>query len=71
MTIQYQFGVYIGRFQPFHQGHLQTLTQALAESEKVLIILGSHRAAANIRNPWTAEERISFIRASLPVKERK
>ena len=70
MTIQYQFGIYIGRFQPFHRGHLQTLKQALNESEKVLIILGSHRAAPNIRNPWSAEERMSLIRDSLPAKDK-
>ena len=66
----YQYGIYIGRFQPFHLGHLRTLKLALEQSEKVVLILGSHRVAPNIRNPWSAAERIQMIRACLKPEDR-
>ena len=57
--------VYIGRFQPFHNGHLQTLKAALDQADEVLILLGSSNRANNIRNPWTAQQRENMIRAVL------
>ena len=57
--------VYIGRFQPFHNGHLQTLKVALDQADEVMILLGSSNRANNIRNPWNAQQRESMIRAVL------
>ena len=57
--------VYIGRFQPFHNGHLETLRIALDQADEVLILLGSSNRAPNIRNPWTPAQRESMIRAVL------
>lgn len=65
MTKEYRFGIYIGRFQPFHLGHLQTLKLALDQADQVILILGSHRAASDIRNPWSSQERIEMIRSCL------
>lgn len=65
MTKEYQFGIYIGRFQPFHFGHLQTLKLALLKAEQIILILGSHQAASNIRNPWSSQERIEMIGSCL------
>jgi bifunctional NMN adenylyltransferase/nudix hydrolase len=69
MTKEYQFGIYIGRFQPFHLGHLETLKLALAKTEQVILILGSHRVAADIRNPWSSQERIEMIRDCLSAED--
>ena len=33
--------VFIGRFQPPHLAHLQTITQALARFDRLLVVLGS------------------------------
>ncbi len=71
MTNQYQYGIYIGRFQPFHIGHLRTLKLALEQSQQVIVILGSHRVAPNIKNPWSSEERIQIIQSCLAPKDRK
>jgi bifunctional NMN adenylyltransferase/nudix hydrolase len=65
MTYEYDFCVYIGRFQPFHLGHLETVTLALQHAETLLIILGSHLVAPNIKNPWSSFEREQMIRACL------
>ena len=65
MKTQYQYGIYIGRFQPFHLGHLRTLNLALEKAEQVILILGSHRVAADTRNPWRSQERIAMIQSCL------
>jgi bifunctional NMN adenylyltransferase/nudix hydrolase len=65
MAKEYQYGIYIGRFQPCHAGHLKTIELALARVEKLIIVLGSHRVAADIRNPWSTEERAELITSCL------
>ena len=62
---EYQFGIYIGRFQPFHLGHLHTIRLALDQAEEVILILGSHQVAPDIRNPWSSQERIDMLKACL------
>lgn len=61
----YDVGVYIGRFQPFHFGHFHVVTQALRYINHLVIIIGSADAARNIKNPWTASEREDMIVAAL------
>jgi bifunctional NMN adenylyltransferase/nudix hydrolase len=65
MRKRYNFCVYIGRFQPFHLGHLETVKIALQEAEQLIIVVGSHMTAPNIRNPWTATQREKMIQESL------
>ena len=67
---KFKGSVYIGRFQPFHLGHLEVLEHALSCSEKVLIIIGSSKSARSIKNPFTFEERKELIKLSLPKEER-
>jgi len=61
-----RLGVYIGRFQPFHLGHLHVVRQALAHCDRLLILIGSADEPRTTQNPWTAAERGSMIRAGLP-----
>lgn len=56
-----EFGVYIGRFQPFTLAHKAMVEISLEEAEKVIIIIGSDKASTSLRNPFTTEERISMI----------
>jgi len=57
--------VLIGRFQPFHRGHAGLLGRALDAARRVVVVLGSARAARTPRNPFTASEREAMIRATL------
>ena len=59
--MKYDNIVYIGRFQPFHNGHKVVIDKALEISEHVTIVLGSHDSAQSTRNPFTTEQRISMI----------
>ena len=61
---RFDFLVFIGRFQPFHNGHLHVLTQALAQAERVIMLVGSSNQPRDPRNPWSFAERERFIRLS-------
>lgn len=62
----YKTGLLVGRFQPFHIGHYSVLERALAECEKVIVILGSAQESRVPHNPLTSAERQSLIEASFP-----
>lgn len=53
--------VFIGRFQPFHLAHLQTVQIALQHSRKVILALGSAQPERNLKNPFLAQEREHMI----------
>ncbi|KKW69100.1 cytidyltransferase [Lampropedia cohaerens] len=58
--------VFIGRFQPFHNGHLAMVRHALAQARQVVIVLGSAHQCRTPKNPFTWQEREAMIRAALP-----
>ncbi len=58
-------GLFIGRFQPFHLGHLQTVKFALKQVQHLYIIVGSSQKSHEFKNPFTAGERIIMIRNTL------
>jgi len=58
-------GLYVGRFQPFHIGHLEAIKVALKEVEELVIVIGSAQYSHNNHNPFTAGERIVMIRRAL------
>ena len=63
--MNYDFVVYLGRFQPFHDGHLNVLRQALKRGQNVIVGIGSANRSRSTENPWTYEERCDMIRSSL------
>lgn len=58
-------GLFIGRFQPFHLGHLSAIKQALKQVEFLKIGIGSSQYKDEPRNPYSAETRRSMIQDSL------
>jgi len=58
-------GLYIGRFQPFHLGHLDAIKFALFQVENLWIGIGSSNKSNEKRNPFTADERKEMIVSSL------
>ncbi|MEY8765092.1 MULTISPECIES: bifunctional nicotinamide-nucleotide adenylyltransferase/Nudix hydroxylase [Francisella] len=63
----YDISVFIGRFQPFHRGHLYNILVALENSKKVIINVGSSFNAPNIKNPFSFEFRRQMIIEDLKV----
>jgi len=60
--------LFIGRFQPFHKGHLYVITNILTLHEKIKIGIGSSQLSHSKNDPFTSEERRQFIEASLQDK---
>ena len=58
-------GLFIGRFQPFHNGHLATVKFALRKVDRLVIVVGSAQKSHEPRNPFTAGERITMIKESI------
>ena len=55
----------MGRFQPFHLGHLDLVKQILGECDEVIIAITSSQFNYLEKDPFTAGERIEMIHDSL------
>jgi nicotinamide-nucleotide adenylyltransferase len=58
-------GLMMGRFQPFHLGHLDLVRQILKECDEVIITITSSQFNYLDKDPFTAGERIEMIHNSL------
>lgn len=50
-------GLLVGRFQPFHLGHLEALQFALTKVDKLWVGLGSSNQPIQKNNPFSADQR--------------
>ncbi|NPA74536.1 MAG: nicotinamide-nucleotide adenylyltransferase [Euryarchaeota archaeon] len=55
----------IGRFQPFHNGHMEVVKYIIERYEAVIIGIGSAQDSHTLDNPFTAGERHLMISRSL------
>jgi len=58
-------GLLIGRFQPFHLGHLDAVLFGLSRTENLFIGIGSSNKSNENRNPFSAKERREMIISSI------
>ena len=58
-------GFYIGRFQPYHEGHHSVVTRIVEEVDELVVGIGSADQSHTVRNPFTAGERIMMISKAL------
>ena len=58
---EYDHLVFIGRFQPFHNGHKHVIDTALKLAKHVIVLVGSSNTSPNTRNPFTFEQREQLI----------
>jgi nicotinamide-nucleotide adenylyltransferase len=60
-------GLVIGRYQPFHLGHLEVMREIMADPEcsELIIAIGSAQESHTKTNPFTAGERILMINCAL------
>ena len=61
---KYDYGVFIGRFQPLHIGHEYVIREALKSTRKLIVLIGSANIARDMRNPFTYDERVEMIRTA-------
>jgi len=57
--------LFVGRFQPFHLGHLHAIETILHEIDDLIIVVGSAQMSHEHDNPFTAGERLEMIQAAL------
>jgi nicotinamide-nucleotide adenylyltransferase len=58
-------GLYVGRFQPFHLGHLSAVKAVLEDVDELVIAVGSAQYSHTMANPFTAGERLVMVRRAL------
>jgi bifunctional NMN adenylyltransferase/nudix hydrolase len=62
MSTQFDTLVLIGRFQPFHNAHLEIVRRASGVSDKIIVITGSAKQPRTYKNPFTSAERATMIK---------
>lgn len=60
-------GLLVGRFQPFHSGHLGTVREirSRAPTSELILAIGSAEQSYTLENPFTASERFEMISRAL------
>ncbi|MEM0286701.1 MAG: nicotinamide-nucleotide adenylyltransferase [Nitrososphaerota archaeon] len=61
--------LFVGRFQPLHLGHLTAIEYALKHSDRLIILVGSAEKSFELRNPFTAGERVEMLYLTLKAKD--
>jgi len=54
-------GLFIGRFQPLHLGHVSIIETALKEVDELIVGVGSAECSYTIKDPFTAGERMEMV----------
>lgn len=64
-TLKYKHAVYIGRFQPIHRAHLESIKIGLEQAEHLILFIGSAKRHPDLRNPWSYDTRKKFIQDAI------
>lgn len=59
-------GLYVGRFQPFHLGHLAAIETGLKEFPEIIVGIAAIEENLSWSNPFSCAERMEMIWGSLP-----
>lgn len=58
-------GFYIGRFQPYHNGHQHMVAEIANDVDELVLGIGSAGESHTTRNPFTAGERVMMVTKSV------
>ncbi len=58
-------GLFVGRFQPFHLGHLHVVKKFLEKVDELIIAIGSAQYSHTFKDPFNVGERIWMVRSAL------
>lgn len=62
--MRFDYLVFVGRFEPFHNGHQAVVNHALKHARRLIVLIGSAGKPRSTKNPWNANEREVMIRAA-------
>lgn len=57
--------IFVGRFQPFHKGHLEAIKWILKREKLIFILIGSIQESLTKNNPLSFKERKEMIKNAL------
>lgn len=57
----FDYCIFIGRFNPLHNGHVHVMKEALKISKNLIILIGSADCARSPKNPFTYHERREML----------
>ncbi len=63
--MQFDYLIFIGRFQPFHLGHEFVMTQAFSYTNHLIVLIGSANLPRTLKNPFSFDERASMIQKGM------
>ena len=58
-------GILIGRMQPVHNGHIEVIKSILSEVDEIIIGIGSAQISHELKDPFTAGERVVMMNQAL------
>ena len=58
-------GLFVGRFQPFHLGHLSVVKHILEKVDRLIIAIGSSQYSHTLENPFSGGERLTMLKLAL------
>jgi len=64
-TVHVMRGFYIGRFQPYHNGHHHMVEEIAGQVDELVLGIGSAGDSHSPRNPFTAGERVMMVTKSV------
>ena len=62
-------GILIGRMQPVHNGHMEVIKQILDEVDEIIIGIGSAQVSHELKDPFTAGERVVMMSQALAERD--
>ena len=66
-----EVALFIGRFQPLHHGHIYIINYILKRYKKLKIGIGSSQLSYKKNDPFTGEERVTFIKSAMETRNVK
>ena len=63
--IKHKVGLYVGRFQPFHNGHLSIVKESLTHCARLILVIGSAQESGTEQNPFDKNLRRRCIERAL------
>lgn len=71
MMKEFDHLVFIGRFQPFHVGHLFVVNEAFRRTDHVILLIGSANSPRSLKNPFSFSERADYIKNAVTLETGK